>query len=261
MLKRGTLLLLVSAIALLGGVLLFEGDRNRTATGENSEQDTNYALSSEGQENGELIFPFAEEDVDTLTVERSADTVAFEKSETGIWQMTKPENGLAEPGAIAFLLTQLTNPSTNTLTVPADTLSDFGLDRPTSTVSLTANDVRYQLAVGTADFTGDQLYVQATAPEDDSAGASDIKIHLVSGGFDNAVNRPTEDWLAAEESEETEAESKEGSTRQLTDRSGASEQLSVIQQFDSILTAFISSKSSVFLISNLNYQDCAHHRQ
>ena len=205
MLKRRTLLLLVSAIALLGGVLLFEGNRSLTTADGEADQSGEPTLSSDGQQDGELMFPFAEEDVETLTVERPADTVAFEKSEADIWQMTAPEEGVAEPGAIAFLLTQLTNPSTNTLTVPSDALSDFGLDNPTATVNLTANGSDYQLTVGTADFTGDQLYVQATegtikeTTSEEATDASEVEIHLVSGGFDNAINRPTPDWLAAEE--------------------------------------------------------------
>ncbi len=202
MLKRRTLLLLVSAIALLGGVLLFEGNRSLTTADGELDQSGEPAPSSDGQQTGELMFPFAEEDVETLTVERPADTVAFEKSEEGVWQMTEPEAGLAEPGAIAFLLTQITNPSANTLNVPADSLNDFGLDKPTATVNLTANGSAYQLAVGGTDFTGDQLYVQATEgpeAEETDADALEVEIHLVSGGFDNAINRPTSDWLADEE--------------------------------------------------------------
>lgn len=200
MLKRGTLLLLVSAIALLGGVLLFEG--NRAVTGEDTAQTGDNALTTSDQQ-GELMFPFAEEDVASLTVERPADTLSFEKAEDGTWQMIAPETRRAEPGAIAFLLTQLTNPSANTLSVPAGSLADFGLDNPTATVALTANGNPYQLTVGTSDFTGDQLYVQATDLEaedtDTSDTASDVTIHLVSGGLDNAINRPTPDWLEAPE--------------------------------------------------------------
>ena len=203
MLKRRTLLLLVSAIALLGVVLLFEGNRSLT-TNNNGDPSTESGLSSDESSSGELMFPFAEEDVSALTVERPADTVAFEKSEQGIWQMSAPETGLAEPGAIAFLLTQITNPSANTLTVPANDLSDFGLDNPTATVSLTANESTYQLTVGGTDFTGDQRYVQAIDSEAEADDTSEVKIHLVSGGCDNAVNRPTSDWLATEASDDSD---------------------------------------------------------
>jgi hypothetical protein len=202
MLKRGTVLLMMGAIALTSGVLLFEANQ-RSSSEAPSAASSPDALSEptaggETEAEGELIFAFAEADVDGVTVKRPDDTLAFRKSADGSWQMTQPQAKLAESGAIAFLLSQLTNPTARTLNVAASTLKDFGLADSDTTVTLSAKGKSYQLAVGTADFSGDKLYVRAIEAESatDSTSADLIKIHVVSGGLDNAVNRPAAEWLA-----------------------------------------------------------------
>lgn len=192
MLKRGTILLLVSAIALLGGVILLEGNRS-LQDGDETTQATDAVLRSDGEQ----MLPFAEEAVESLEVERAAETLAFEKTDEDTWRMVEPDQALAEPGVIAFLLNQITNPSAHTLTVEPDSLVEFGLDSPIATVSLIAEGESYQLAVGGKDFTGDQIYAQVIEPaSSDAEPAETVKIHLVSGGLDNAVNRPTSEWLS-----------------------------------------------------------------
>lgn len=215
MLKRETLLLLIAAIVLGGGVLLFESHQRNSSPGQNLEISSETGLETSPETNsedspvstpndkseGELIFPFSEEDVKSVTVERVDGTLTFSKFADGTWQMTAPEQGIAESGAIAFLLSQITNPTTHTLTVAPNSLKDFGLDQPETTVTLVAADTSYQLAVGTADFTGDKLYVQLIKPAADtpSETAESVKIHVVSGGLKNAINRPTKEWLIATE--------------------------------------------------------------
>jgi len=194
MLKRKTILLMVSAIALFGLVALIEG--NRTVTGNGADETT---LSSDPQRDaGEPLFPFQEDDVETLSVQRAEDTLTFEKLEDGSWEMTEPEVALAEGGAIAFLLSQITNTSAHTLSVETAALRDFGLQNPEATVILTAAGETYTLTVGGDDFTGDQLYVRAEPPAEKPNSPEQIKVHVVSGGMRNAVNRPTQDWLITE---------------------------------------------------------------
>lgn len=203
MLKRGTVLLLVGAIALGGGVLLIESQRGESQVSDDSES----ALQGEGEQ----LFPFAEEEVEQLTIERPEGEIAFSKSADGTWQMTAPTAAPAEGGAIAFLLTQLTSPSAHTLSVDPGTLADFGLADPTVTVKLTANGTPYELRVGDTDFTGNQRYVEATDPTTAEAAknssetepSSPVKIHVVSNNIDNAVNRPTPEWLASDETTNT----------------------------------------------------------
>lgn len=204
MLKRGTVWLLVGAIALGGGVLLLESQRGESQATDDA---PNSPRSDTLQGEGEILFPFAEEDVESLTIKRPEGDIAFTKSADGTWQMTAPTAAPAEAGAIAFLLSQITSRSTHTLSAEQSTLADFGLTNPTATIALVANGTPYELKVGDTDFTGNQRYVEAidTPTAQTAKGstegepASPVKIHVVSGNIDSAVNRPTPEWLAPDE--------------------------------------------------------------
>ena len=203
MLKRKTILLMVSAIALFGLVALFEG--NRSVTSSRSEEPTT-PTDSPLQAAGESLFPFTEEDVERVEVQREAETLVFIKREDGTWEMQTPTSAPAEEGAIAFLLSQITSTSIHTLSTDISNLRDFGLQNPGATVVLSANNTTYQLTIGDDDFTGDQLYVRAEPPAEAADDPEQIKIHVVSGGMRNAVDRPTADWLMASETEANEGD-------------------------------------------------------
>ena len=203
MLNRKTILLMVSAIALFGLVALIEG--NRSVVGDRTAEPTADA-DAPLQGDGELLFDFEEEDVDAVEVERDGETLAFEKLENGSWEMSAPEVGEAEGGAIAFLLSQITSTSVHTLSADTSDLRDFGLQNPDATVRLTANDTPYQLTVGGEDFSGNNLYVRADPPARAAEGEDQTKVHVVSGSMRNAVNRPTQDWLITEDAEATDSE-------------------------------------------------------
>ena len=205
MLKRKTILLMVSAIALLGLVALIEGNRNVATNRPDAPTTSTDPLAQDG----EPLFLFTEEAVDTLEVQRPENTLVFEKQDDDTWEMTAPEVAPAETGAIAFLLSQITNSSIHTLTADTSDLRDFGLQNPEATVTLTANRSTYQLTVGNDDFTGDQLYVRAEPPAREAETSEQIKIHVVSGSMRNAVNRPTQDWLLPNDAEDPEPESTE----------------------------------------------------
>lgn len=209
MLKRGTLLLLMGAIALGGGVLLLEHFQ-----GQNTDQATQDASTAAGNNisegDGERLFSFEEEEIESFVINRGTDNVAFAKKDDDTWGMTKPEIGLAEGGAVAFLLSQLTNRAVKTLTIESvDKLSNFGLAEPNITVDLVAAGKSYQVMLGDSDFSGDKRYVRVVDDKArDSQAVSDAQtadtpepmtIHVVSGSIVNAVNRPTSEWLTATE--------------------------------------------------------------
>ena len=225
MLKRKTILLMISAIALFGLVALIEGNRSVTNKG----QDDIAADANPQQGGGEPLFDFTEEEVETLEVQRSNESLAFEKLADDTWEMIEPEIAEAEGGAIAFLLSQITNPSAHTFTTTTEDLRDFGLQNPEATVTLTANSKTYTLTVGDDDFTGDQLYVRAE-PSAEAADDEGIKVHVVSGGMRNAVNRPTQDWLIAEELDEEldteEASPEEASSEEISPEEASPEEAS-----------------------------------
>lgn len=238
MLKRGTLGLLLAAIALTGGVLLLENRSGENRSGSNVSQNT----ANSDSEANEKLLAIEEEDVEKFSVlrqginestvddstdETSEDETAesgqetemlvFEKKEDGTWQMTQPEEMIAESGAIAFLLNQITSPTARSVTLndsEAD-LAEFGLAKPDYTVSLTANGKDYTLKVGGLDFAGDNRYVQAIAgknetsePESEkseeekiSENNSTLGIYVVPGSILNAVKRPLSEWLIADDTE------------------------------------------------------------
>ncbi|MEM9087773.1 MAG: hypothetical protein AAGC93_03415 [Cyanobacteria bacterium P01_F01_bin.53] len=226
MLNRGTLLLLMGAIVLGGGVLLlehFQGENANQAT-----QNASTAANNIAEGDGERLFSFPEEDIESFVVNRGTDTVSFEKQENETWEMTTPEPGIAEGGAIAFLLSQLTNPALKTLTIESgNELANFGLAEPNTTVDLVAAGKPYQVMLGDSDFSGDKRYVRVVdgrETTDSQAGSEGqntdtpdpIKVHVVSGSIVNAVNRPTAEWLIATE-ENPSAEN--GSQTETTDNS------------------------------------------
>ena len=203
-LNRGTLVLVGCAIALGGAVLLLENRSDTAADPTNLETDSE--LVSEAEDTGELMFPFAEEEIESFTLSRPDETLAFSKDEVGAWQMTAPQTAEAEGGAVAFLLNQLTSSAAQSFDVAPDTLERFGLVAPDVTIELVAAGESYEFLVGDSDFTGDQRYVRAIAlAEAENTAAETIDVHLVSGGIANAVERPTEEWLVseAETSEQT----------------------------------------------------------
>lgn len=221
MLKRGTLLLLLSAIALGGAVLLLENQVGPRSP----EQASGDVQTTES----EKLFPFEEDEVEQFSVtrqleapaaeqseEQTKETLSFVKTESGTWEMTAPEAAKAEGGAIAFLLSQVSTPTAVPVSVKANNLEEFGLAEPEATVSITANGSEYALYVGAPDFQGDKRYVQtiempaeqAAQPSSTDAEKS-LKIYAISGSIISAVTRPTEDWLLAnddttESTEETE---------------------------------------------------------
>ena len=197
-LNRGTLVLAGCAIAFGGAVLLIENRPDNVADSDSLNDES--ALVNSPAETGELMFPFAEADIESFTLSRPGETLAFSKDENGFWQMSAPQVAEAEGGAIAFLLNQLTNVTARSLSIAPDTLEKFDLIEPDVSIDLIAEGKPYQLLLGGADFTGDQRYVRAVNPDEETTDTPEtINIHLVSGGITSAVDRPTEEWLVEPE--------------------------------------------------------------
>ena len=255
MLKRGTLGLLLSAIALTGGVLLFE---NRAGS-----ESSDTAVDTEGIVDTEAtaqLLPIEEEEIEQFSVLRAAadaesdaaetepagiEELSFVKTDDGQWEMSKPDTAVAENGAIAFLLSQLTSPSARSVAVEGtETLEAFGLANPDYTVTLSALDKDYSVAIGGLDFAGDKRYVQVMEiqpdePEPDEAeneapsdevqssetGAEEMEIYAAPGDIVNAVNRPTSEWLAADDTANETADDTEDDL----DESSAEEETSAAE--------------------------------
>ncbi|MBD1995717.1 DUF4340 domain-containing protein [Leptolyngbya sp. FACHB-541] len=193
---KPTTLALVAIAAILGGVVYFTETRNSS--------DPEATEGADGS-----IFEFEEDQVQSFTVETPERTLSFEKDDAGQWQMQQPESGLASDASVAYLLNLLaTGESDIILTVPATDAAEFGLDEPTATINVVLdNQETHQLILGSANFDNSAIYAQAD-PEADSepepateegnseqtADAPEISVLQVSPDFENAVNRPLEEW-------------------------------------------------------------------
>ena len=192
-LQKSTLALLIGAIALTFGVVVYETQVSSGPQAEDAE--------------GERLFTrnqaFEETDVQRLTLTRGDETLVFEQNLDNpdieiSWRMVEPEATLAEPAAIAYLLNILTtDPSLQTLTATPEQLTQYGLDDPDATLELLlADETTHTVKVGGTDFSGDNRYVQVDDGE---------TVYVVAGGITNGVERPVEEWIAVTEAEDEDA--------------------------------------------------------
>ena len=192
-LHRNTLILLVVAIALSGIVLVAEALRSVSEGG------------GVTQKAGDRLFDFKEAQVKALTIDYQGETVAFERDQEDVWQMTTPESALAEPASLTFLLNLLTTePSNRKISITPDQQADFGFTNPTSTIEITLeNGDTHRLVLGAEDFSGGSLYVQvdpAQVPAEPDV--EEIEIQVATIDLINGVDRPLEEWKAVLEDPE-----------------------------------------------------------
>lgn len=194
--KPSTLLLVGVALVLAAGVVI---------TGQPRSQDPDAPLT-EGT--GDPLFAFAEADVDALTVTRDGETLSFERDDEDRWQMVEPTPGLAEPAAVAFLLSRLvTDAALQTVEISPADQADFGLDAPVGEVDITlADGSDHRLILGGTDFSGESRYALLDPdpwpldPEGDP-----VTVQVVTADVANGINRPLEEWLLPVEGAEDEA--------------------------------------------------------
>lgn len=185
--QRGTVVLVGVALLLGAGVLMGELRQSRTPE--------NAAVNEEGQG---PIFQFSEADVAKLSVERQGETLVFEGDGEGNWQMVNPENWVAEPGAVAFLLSRLnTDAPLQRVTMAADQIEAFGLDQPQGQVTVRLQDgTEHVLVLGGPDFSGNANY--AVIDPDGSwpppTPTETYEVLVVTGDVANGINRPLEEW-------------------------------------------------------------------
>ena len=201
-LKRGTVALVGVALLLGAGVLMGELRQSRAPES---------ATVSDGVG---PVFTFAETDVATVTVERDGETLSFEGDGEGNWQMTTPENLVAEPGAVALLLSRLnTDAPLQRVTMAADQIQDFGLDQPQGKVTVTLQDgTEHVLILGGPDFSGNANYamVDPAEPWPPENPTDEYEGLVVTRDVANGINRPLEEWKMPVDGEILEPSDEEG---------------------------------------------------
>jgi hypothetical protein len=182
--KPSTLALVLVALG-LGGIVLLVQQQPAPKSSEAGEQ----VVSEEEKP----IFEFKEADIQAFTLQTQLRTLKFERDKDGKWQMLEPEKITASDPSVAFLLDLVTTGKTQrTITAPVSDREQFGLHQPLATIDLTLKDQKtHKLVLGEYDFNRSFLYAQADPP----AEATDqLNVLLVSPNFENAVNRPLDEW-------------------------------------------------------------------
>ncbi|NEO19975.1 MAG: DUF4340 domain-containing protein [Moorea sp. SIO1F2] len=188
-LQRTTLILVISAILLGGGVYIYEiqGSQKREAA----------------KTPKKPIFNFTQDEIQSFTVNSDDKTLVFERAsepESG-WRMKKPKEATASDAVVSFLLNLLAQgKSDRILTVSPDQLPEYGLDKPSATITVKLkNQDSPRLILGNLDFTRSFLYAQVL-PLDSKSEQSEVL--LVPVDFQYAVSRPLSEWLVNQDKAE-----------------------------------------------------------
>lgn len=181
--KSSTFLLVLAAL-ILGSAALIVAQQPAPKSADG----TSTAATEE-----QRIFQFEEADIQAVSLQTQLRTLKFERNAAGEWQMTTPEKTRASDPSLAFLLDLVaTGRSQRTITAPASDREQFGFHQPMATIDVTLKDnQQHKLLVGGYDFNRTSLYAQSDPPADANA---ELKVLLVSPNFENAVNRPLEEW-------------------------------------------------------------------
>lgn len=103
---------------------------------------------------------------------------------------------------VSFLLEQLVKGKAERLiTATPQLIQEYGLDKPNATIEITLNDKQtHKLLLGKREFTGRFIYAQIDPPPTNTEAQ---EVFLVSENFENAVNRPLDEWKEPPETETT----------------------------------------------------------
>ena len=103
---------------------------------------------------------------------------------------------------VSFLLEQLVKGrAERIINASQERLQEYGLDKPNATIEITlSNKEMHKLILGKREFTGKLIYAQIDPPAT-TTGAQPV--FLVSENFENAINRPLDEWKQPPEAETT----------------------------------------------------------
>jgi hypothetical protein len=161
-----------------------------------------------------LIFNFAENNIESLTIETEDTTLKFEpqSEENQPWKMVEPEQVTASEPSVSFLVNLLLEGKANqSFTVNKDQLSDYGLDKPIAKIFFTLKKEneqiqKNQLFLGKPNFDNTSIYAQVS---DHNLPENQAKVVLVSKSFQYAVERDYEDWKQKQEDKSLNTNSNE----------------------------------------------------
>jgi hypothetical protein len=147
--RKSTLLVVLLAAALGGGVWYFEFKREKPA--------------EDATSTSKPIFTFKQEEVSALTLTRGGETLTLEKRGAA-WRLTKPLDSPADDGAVEGLLGSLSFGRISKIisVTPPETpekLKAYGLDAPAVMLEIKLKSgATHRLRLGTKDFIGSDIY-------------------------------------------------------------------------------------------------------
>ena len=180
--NRTTIVLLMVSLGLGGVVYLTEI------------RPDGFSLSRQDEESEEkaTIFPFVSEDIIRIMINTGETNLSLQKQDEN-WLMTQPEKEIANEAAIVFLL-NLFPQAEGKLDLPVTEArrKEYGLHQSVQTIEVTlANNDRYKLILGDANFDNTQIYAQVTFPDSANKPSS---IFLLSKSFQYAIERDFNEW-------------------------------------------------------------------
>ena len=190
-LQKTTLILIITALSLTGFVYFYEikGKPEREAA----------------KAKAERIFAFKAEQVQSFTVKNKEKVLTIErtyakKDEEAKWQIKIPVQGAANQASVYFLLDRLTTgKSDRTFSIPAATVSEFGLDQPQATVEVKLdNQQTHRLILGKPEYSNRFLYAEVDPP---APRPENLSVILVPIDFKTAIARPISEWQQPQKQE------------------------------------------------------------
>lgn len=155
------------------------------------------------------LFPFKEDEIQSLTIQTQSQTLAFAKtpapqppnsptptasvrSSPTRWTMTAPKQTAANDASIAYLLNLMAiGNREQPIVVSSSKQAEFGFDKPLATVEVKRlNQQTHRLILGKPNFNRSRLYAQIDPP-----AGTDLTVQLVSIDFESAVTRAPSEWL------------------------------------------------------------------
>jgi hypothetical protein len=146
--KRSTIILAFAAVAIAVAVYFLEIKPGKPR--------------DEKPENNAPMVSFKADDISSLSITRSGQTVTLEK-QNGKWAITQPAAAPANQAAVDSLVSSLTSSNIERALSPSsDELKSFGLADPAVVVDIKLNSGKSQtLKLGVKDFSGLSAYAQA----------------------------------------------------------------------------------------------------
>ncbi len=207
-LQRSTVILMISALALMGFVYIFEIQGKVKQEQVKAKQ--------------QQLFSFPKEELNSFTITTPVQTISLERvtnpeeAKKSAWKITAPIQELANEAAVDYFINELlknqsiaSDPTSGiqNLTVASDKLPDYGLDKPQHKLELKLNNqTTHQLFIGKPDFRGDSLYAQL---DPNPTPPKNVQILTISDDILTALNRPVQEWkITPEQLKQAEEQNK-----------------------------------------------------